>query len=174
MNDIVGRRLERMRIKKVLPQIEGNLLDIGCGNNKLTKMYGRGIGVDVFDWGDVDMIVEDSSQINLSDSTFNTITILAALNHIPNREEVISECHRLLQKNGKVIITMIPPVISRIWHFLRRPWDIDQTERGMKEGELYGMKKEEIINIFEAKKFKLVQRSSFMCGINQLYIFQKK
>lgn len=63
MNDIVGRWLERKRIQKVLPQIEGSLLDIGCGNNKLTKMYGTGIGVDVFDWGDVDMIVEDSSKI---------------------------------------------------------------------------------------------------------------
>ena len=141
MNDIVGRRLERLRINKVLPHIEGNLLDIGCGNNKLTKMYGKGIGVDVFDWGDVDMIVEDSAKIDLEDNSFNTITILAALNHIPNRKTVIAECHRILHINGKIIITMIPPVISTIWHFLRKPWDVDQTERGMKEGEVYGMKK---------------------------------
>jgi len=174
MNDIVGRRLERLRINKVLPHIEGNLLDIGCGNNKLTKMYGKGIGVDVFDWGDVDMIVEDSAKIDLEDNSFNTITILAALNHIPNRKTVIAECHRILHINGKIIITMIPPVISTIWHFLRKPWDVDQTERGMKEGEVYGMKKKEIINLFEANNFKLLENSSFMCGINQLYIFKKK
>ncbi len=174
MNDILGRRLEKMRINEVLPHLEGNLLDIGCGNNKLTKVYGKGIGVDVFDWGNVDMIVEDSSRINLKDSTFNTITIIAALNHIPNREKVITECHRLLQIDGKVIITMIPPIISTIWHFLRRPWDIDQTERGMKEGELYGMRKKEIIELFEANHFKLIKNSSFMYGVNQLYIFQKK
>src|SRR5690606_38498932 len=110
MNDPVGKRLELIRIKKVLPHIEGNLLDIGCGNNKLTKLYGSGIGVDVYDWGNVDMIVEDSSRIGLPDNSFNTISILAALNHIPNRENVIRECHRLLQTDGKIIITMIPPL----------------------------------------------------------------
>lgn len=174
MNDSVGRRLELRRIKKVLPHIEGSLLDIGCGNNKLTKMYGSGIGVDVYDWGNVDMIVEDSAKIDLENNSFDTITILAALNHIPNREKVIAECHRLLHSNGKIIITMIPPVISTIWHFFRTPWDVDQTERGMKEGEVYGMKKKEIINLFEANNFKLLVNSSFMSGINQLYIFKKK
>ena len=173
MNDSIGKRLESIRINKVLPHIEGNLLDIGCGNNKLTKNYGSGIGVDVYDWGNVDMIVEDSSNIDIPDKSFNTITILAALNHIPNRERVIIECHRLLQTEGKIIITMIPPRISTIWHFLRRPWDIDQTKRGMKEGEVYGMSKKEIIDLFNANQFKLVANSSFMFGINQLFIFQK-
>lgn len=105
--------------------------------------------------------------------TFNTITIVAALNHIPNREMVITECHRLLHTDGKVIITMIPPLISTIWHYLRRPWDVDQTKRGMKEGELYGMKKKEIIDLFNANNFKLVKNSSFMYGVNQLFIFKK-
>jgi len=174
MNDVIGKKLERTRINKVLPYIEGNLLDIGCGNNNLTKMYNSGIGVDVFDWGNVDMIIEDSSRINLKDCSFNTITILAALNHIPNREKVIAECHRLLQDNGKVIITMIPPLISTIWHFIRKPWDIDQTERGMKAGEVYGMKKKEIIYLFQENHFTLVKISPFMAGVNQLYIFKKK
>ena len=173
MNDLIGKRLEKARINKVLPYIEGNLLDIGCGNNKLTKAYGKGLGVDVFDWGNVDMIVKDTSKIDLEDKSFNTITIIAALNHIPNRGEVIKECHRLLEVNGKIIITMIPPVISTIWHFFRKPWDIDQSERGMKEGEVYGMRKKDIISLFEQHNFKLVKNELFMLKINQLFIFKK-
>ncbi|WP_256368411.1 class I SAM-dependent methyltransferase [Lutibacter sp. B1] len=174
MNDIIGKKLEKIRIDKVIPHIEGNLLDIGCGNNQLTKTYGQGIGVDVFDWGNVDILVEDTSNIPLKDKSFNTITIIAALNHIPNRDKVIKECHRLLDINGKLIITMIPPNISRIWHFLRKPWDIDQKERGMKDGEVFGMKEKQVISLMEANKFKITKVSYFMARINKLYICQKK
>lgn len=173
MNDLLGKKLEEFRINKVLPFIEGNLLDIGCGNNMLTKTYGKGTGVDVHDWGSVDIIVEDTSKIPLDNESFDTATIIAALNHIPNREDVIKECHRLLKNEGKMIITMIPPTISTIWHVLRKPWDVDQTERGMKEGEVYGMTKKEIISLFENNGFKLVLNKGFMLKINQLYVFKK-
>lgn len=174
MNDFVGKQLEAIRIKKVLPFIEGKLLDIGCGNNKLIRAYGEGFGVDVFDWGNVDLIVKDTSNLDLEDKSFNTITIIAALNHIPNREEVIQECYRLLDENGIIIITMIPPLISTIWHFLRKPWDVDQSERGMKEGEVYGMRKKEILSLFNQNNFELVKIESFMLFINRLYVFKKK
>lgn len=173
MNDFIGKKLEKIRINKVIPHIEGNLLDIGCGNNQLTITYGQGIGVDVFDWGNVDILVEDTSNMPLKDKSFNTITIIAALNHIPNRKEVIKECYRLLDVNGKMIITMIPPIISRIWHFIRKPWDVDQTKRGMKDGEVYGMKNKDIISLLETNGFKLIEKDSFMLNINQLYIFKK-
>ena len=175
MNDYVGKKLENIRINKILPHIEGELLDIGCGNNELTKAYGKGVGVDVHDWGNVDVIVEDTSNIDVfEDKKFNTITIVAALNHIPNRGDVINECHRLLDDKGKLVITMIPPIISTIWHVLRKPWDIDQSERGMKEGEVYGMKKKEIISLMEERNFSLIKNEGFMLNINQLFVFEKK
>ena len=146
MNGLLGKKLEQIRIEKVLPFIKGNLIDVGCGNNMLTKTYGKGTGVDVHDWGDVDIIVDDTSKIPLDNNTFDTTTIIAALNHIPNRGDVIKEYLRLLKDDGKMIITMIPPTISTIWHVLRKPWGVDQSERGMKEGEVYGMKKNDIIN----------------------------
>lgn len=51
MKDKLGKKLEGVRISTVLPYIKGDLLDIGCGMNNLTKLYGAGIGVDVHDWG---------------------------------------------------------------------------------------------------------------------------
>jgi SAM-dependent methyltransferase len=174
MNDFIGKHLERIRIKKVLPHIKGKLMDIGCGNNKLTKAYGDGIGVDVYDWGSVDLVVEDTSSIPFNDNSFDTITIIAALNHIPNRDKVLRECYRLLDINGIIIITMIPPIISTVWHILRKPWDSDQSERGMKEGEVYGLRKKDIYSLFNENNFKLIENESFMFGINQIFIFKKK
>lgn len=173
MNDSVGKRLEKIRINKVLPYIKGKFLDIGCGNNKLKLAYGKGLGVDVYDWGNVDMVVDDTAKLEIEDMEFNTISIIAALNHIPNRKEVIKECYRLLDYNGNLIITMIPPIISTIWHFLRKPWDVDQSERGMKDGEVFGIQKKDLVSLVEAKGFKLIEDHGFMLNINRIYIFQK-
>lgn len=172
MNDFLGKILNNYRIKNVMPHINGKLLDIGCGYNKLVRLYKNGIGVDVFDWGDVDLIVEDTSKLPFADKSFDTICIIASLNHIPNREDVITECYRLLTDNGRVIITMLSPGISRVWHKIREPWDEDQASRGMKEGEVFGLTKNEIIRLFSNENFKLITHNKFML-LNTLYIFSK-
>lgn len=52
--------LEYRRIGLVKGCVEGRLLDVGCGPNKLVRAYGNGVGVDVHDWGDVDLIIENA------------------------------------------------------------------------------------------------------------------
>ena len=92
--DWIGAWLERRRIAAVLPHVRGRLLDIGCGANHLVRGYGNGVGADVYDWGDVDCLVEDSASLPFSDGAFDTISIVAALNHVRNRE-ARGECRRL-------------------------------------------------------------------------------
>jgi hypothetical protein len=157
MNDFIGKFLNENRIKNVMPYINGKLLDIGCGFNKLVRMYQNGIGVDVFDWGDVDLIVEDTSKLPFADKSFDTISVIASLNHTDK---------------GRIIITMLSPMISRVWHKIREPWDEDQVSRGMKEGEVFGLTKNEIIKLFSNENFKLIKHKKFML-LNTLYIFGK-
>jgi ubiquinone/menaquinone biosynthesis C-methylase UbiE len=171
--DILGEKLLNSRINNVLPHIRGRLLDIGCGTNTLVKKYGNGLGIDVYDFGGADIIVDDSSKLTFNDGDFDTVTIIAALNHIPNRIEVLLEVNRILKNNGLLIITMIPPGISKIWHFIRFPWDRDQHEREMKEGEVYGLSKKYLKNLVEKNGFILKKTTSFMLGVNTLYIFEK-
>ena len=75
---------------------------------------------------------------SVGSGSFDTVTIIAALNHIPNRAAVINECRRVLRPGGRVVITMLTPRTSRVWHWLRAPWDADQRERGMQPGEVFG------------------------------------
>ncbi len=164
-----------MRVKTVLPHIRGYYLDLGCGTNEVAKAYsGKGIGVDVYPWQGVDRVVEDTSKLPFKDKTFDTVSIIAALNHIPNREEVLKEINRILNDNGRMIITMIPPRFSRAWHFFRKPWDADQHERGMKEGEVYGMSIKEIENILSEAGFEITSKKKFMFGMNNLLIIKKQ
>ena len=173
-NDALGLLLEERRVNAVLPHVRGRLLDVGCGSNQLVRRYGNGLGVDVHPWANVDVLVNDCSSLELSAETYDTVTFVACLNHIINRRAVIEECKRVLRPNGRVVVTMLTPGISRIWHFLRQPWDPDQRERGMQPGEVYGFSPSEMIALFQAHGFRLHATRRFMLGLNRLYIFVRE
>lgn len=174
MNDVVGRRLLDWRVRTVCPHVSGRLLDIGCGTNQLVKAYGNGVGVDVYPWPGADMVVEDSSQLPFEAGSFDTVTVIAALNHIPYREKVIAEAARLLKPGGRFLATMLTPGISQVWHWVRSPWDADQHERGMEEGETFGFRQAEMVRMFQGGGFHLDWSRPFMLGLNRLYAFRKR
>src|SRR5262245_20073699 len=89
--------LEEERINEVLPLVQGRLLDIGAGQNMLVKRYGNGFGVDIFDWKSGVLVLDDCAHLPFPDSTFDTVTLIACLNHIPNRHEVLAEAFRVLR-----------------------------------------------------------------------------
>tara|TARA_Y100000590_G_scaffold247425_1_gene278006 strand:+ start:28126 stop:28653 length:528 start_codon:yes stop_codon:yes gene_type:complete len=166
--------LRNWRVKVVLPYVTGRLLDIGCGNNQLVRSYnGNGTGVDIYDWGDVDLIIDESSNIPFEDSSFDTITVIAALNHIPNRDDLLIEAYRLLSPNGRLIITMIPPRVSFLWHRLRSGSDPDQIERDHHEHELWGINQRDLKQMINKAGFNVQSEIKFMCRINTMTIAKK-
>ena len=172
MHDAVGEVLANRRIEAVLPHVRGRLLDLGCGDNKLVRRYENGVGVDVHPWRGADLVVPDSSSLQWEAETFDTITIIAALNHMPNRVAVLRECRRILRADGQIVVTMLTPRTSRVWHWLRAPWDADQRERGMKPGEVYGFSPSEIVDLFASCGFTLASQRRFMFGLNRVYVFR--
>lgn len=164
--------LEAERIGAALPHVRGRLLDIGAGANNLVKQYGSGTGVDVHDWGGGALVVEDTSQLPFDDNSFDTVTMLATLNHIPNRADVLREARRVLNnESGRLIITMIPPILGNVGH---RVWWYDEHHRrgGMKQGEIGGMTKQEVTALCESAGFRLSGHNKFLYGLNNLYIFE--
>ncbi len=177
MKDRFGQRLMHWRIEAVLPHLRGRVLDVGCGTNELLLRYrtesqepeaGDSVGIDVFDWPGADLLVEDSSDLPYKDASFDTVTFVASLNHIPNRCEVLAECRRLIRPGGTVIVTMLPPRLSWAWHQLRRPWDADQIERGMQPGEVYGLTRSQVDELLIDAGFQPGQHRRFMLGFNLL------
>jgi len=171
MHDALGEALATRRVKAVLPHVTGRLLDIGCGSNRLVRHYANGVGIDVHPWPGADLIVSDTAKLQWESASFDTVTIIAALNHIPNRVEVLRECRRVLRPGGRVVITMLTPRTSRLWHWLRAPWDADQRERGMQAGEVYGFTSAQLIEMFARAGFALVSQQGFMLGLNRVYVF---
>jgi ubiquinone/menaquinone biosynthesis C-methylase UbiE len=169
--------LEKQRRMAVLSHVRGRYLDIGCGLNKAVRDYrakgGDGIGIDVYDFGGADRIVKNTATLDYADGSFETISFIACLNHIPNRQAVLREAHRLLSSNGCVLLTMIPPRLSAVWHRVIRPWDEDQTDRGMIDGEVWGLTASEMVELLRKAGFRHIARHRFVFGLNNLYIASK-
>jgi SAM-dependent methyltransferase len=173
MKDWLGGILEEWRIRSVIPCVRGRLLDLGCGLNHLVERYGNGVGADVYQWGNVDVLIDDAGHLPFDAESFDTVAVVAALNHIPNREEALREVCRVLKHDGQLVMTMIPPTISRVWHAARRPWDPDQSERGMKPGEVWGLSRRDVRYLLRQGGFDVHYESRFMCFVNTLTVARK-
>lgn len=162
--------LEEERLNFVLPYIQGELLDVGAGYNTLVKQYGKGVGVDVFDWGGGAQVVQDTSKLPFEDESFDTITFIACLNHIPNRKTALGEARRLIKPGGRIIITMINPILGGIGHVIW--WYSEDKHRGgMIEGEVGGMWTKDIVNLCESHGFQPTLQRRFVYGMNHFYLF---
>lgn len=160
------------RINNVLPLIKGELLDIGCGDNRLVRSYGNGIGVDAHDADGGAVIIENTAHIPFGDGRFDTITFLASLNHIPNRVEVIDEAMRLLKDDGQVIVTMINPLLGGIGHKIW--WYDEHHKRQTHKDELDGMWISDVIALMNDRGFTLARHKRFVYGLNNAMIFKKR
>jgi SAM-dependent methyltransferase len=163
--------LEDERVDAVLPHVNGRLLDIGAGTNTLVGQYGNGVGVDIHDWGCGVMVVENTAKLPFADSAFDTITFIACLNHIPYRRAALQEARRLVKDNGRLIITMINPLLGDIGHTI---WwyGEDRHRGGMQEGEVGGMWTSDIIQLCHEAGFIHESHRRFGYGLYNLYLFR--
>jgi len=111
-------------IKKYMP-VTGKLLDLGCGNGRLIEMLGQKTlndlqytGVDFSEnmlsearklHPNNNFILGDALNIPLKDNSFDVITSIAVLHHVPSKEfrkKFFEECARVLKKDGVLIITV--------------------------------------------------------------------
>src|SRR6266487_686101 len=163
--------LEDERLNEVFPHLQGLVLDIGAGPNTLIRLYGKGVGIYVYDWGGGALVVEDTSKLPFVDSEFDTVTFIACLNHIPYRQAVLNEVRRVLKPDGRLIITMINPILGDIGHAVW--WYSEDKHRGgMKEGEVGGLWKHEIVRMCEDAGFRLKLHRRFVYAMNNLYVFE--
>lgn len=159
------------RVIMALKHAKGRTLDIGCGANNFIRSYGNGVGVDVADWKGCDVVVKDAADLPFKKGEFDTVSYLACLNHIPNREDSIKEAARVLSKDGQIIITMITPLMGKFIHWWRFRNDPDHQERHIDhEHELMGMSPKQIYSMLNDAGFCNVKRKRFAFGLNNIFI----
>lgn len=163
--------LERWRLRVVQPFVRGRLLDVACGYNNLVRTHGSGVGADVFPWAGIDLRIGNAARLPFRDSSFDTVSVVAALNHIPNRAEALREVMRVLRPGGLFLATMIGPWTGRVAHLL---FQKDERARGgMRLGELDGIRPIAMRTLLRDAGFEPVREVPFQLGLNRLYVVKK-
>jgi ubiquinone/menaquinone biosynthesis C-methylase UbiE len=164
--------LEQRRTTVVLRRIRGTLLDVGCGHNRLVRRYGSGIGVDVVDQSPdaSTRVIDSSAGLPFPDGSFDTVTFLACLNHIPERDEALREARRVVKPDGQLIVTMIGPVVSQLWHRVVRNHDPDRLHRHMADGEVWGFRHRQVRRMLGDAGFTVVAEKPFDLWLNRMYV----
>lgn len=160
--DVLGRWLSRWRNRRVAKEIEPPFLDLACGDNCLKNMIAGGLGVDIMNYASADLIVKDFTHLPIKSDSFNTVAVVASLNYFSDPALVLAECARVLKPGGRLVMTMIRPIIGKIWHSLREPW-----------ASSAGFSCRQIDSFMKALPLRLTNKSGFMFGLNQLYVYKK-
>ena len=117
--NLLGVFLSNWRNGAVLPLIRGRLVDLACGDNRLVKHYGNGVGVDIANYGNTDIVVENFYHLPFAGGSVDTVSIIASLNYFENPLRVLQDVHRVLKDDGQLLITMPQGWAMKIWHRFR-------------------------------------------------------
>lgn len=114
-------------IKKQVPILKGNVLDVGCGqspykfllNASQTKYFGIDVAdADKFDYKNSEITPFNGENIPFEDDKFEGLICTEVLEHVPNYQKLINEMFRVMKKDGMAIITI--PWSAR-YHYI--PYD---------------------------------------------------
>jgi len=172
------------RYDYVSREVRGRCLDVGCGRfNRFIRDFrdGDGVGIDVHPYEGLteENLVADISRFPFESESFDTVTFIANLNHVPRslRDVELGEAHRCLHRGGRIVITMGNPVAEVLAHWavaahdrlLGTRHDLD-AERGMHEEEAYYLLDGEIVERLRRAGFAAIRKRRFWTqwGLNHL------
>lgn len=102
------------KIQKLAPALQGKLLDFGCGRKPYRNLFinvSEYIGLDMQQTGHDHSLSEidvfyDGKKIPFENETFDAIFSAEVFEHIFNLDEMLDELHRVLKKDGKMLISI--------------------------------------------------------------------
>ncbi len=175
------RFLQDWRIKKALAHIspQSEVLDIGCFDALMFQKLGNnllyGIGIDPLvqeqKTEKYELIRGFFPDALPNGKTFDAITLLAVLEHIPATvmDSFSKACFEYLKPNGKLIITVPDAKVDHILEVLK----FFRLIHGMSLEEHYGFDVSQTPDIFTQAGFSLLRHETFQLGLNNLFVFQK-
>ncbi len=177
------------RFDYVRREVLGRCLDIGCGrHDRFIRDWcgGNGRGIDVYPYEGLgeEHLVADMTRLPFDDGSFDTVTFIANLNHVPRsqRDAELAEARRCLRPGGNLVVTMGNPLAEILVHKLVALYDrvlgtrLDvDSERGMDDEEAYYLTDREIVGRIERAGFVELRKKYFWTqwGLNHLFTARK-
>jgi ubiquinone/menaquinone biosynthesis C-methylase UbiE len=173
--------LAMMRIKKAYPYIKKGttLLDIGCGDGGLLysvkKKISFGLGIDPITTtrteGVLNFIKATIDKKLPEGKEFDNVTLLATLEHLKYKQEILQECYRVLKRGGNLIITMPSPKTDKLIDKLLKMRILSQKEFFEQHNNIPTA--EELIEMVKKIGMFFVYHQKFEFGYNNLFVFRK-
>lgn len=99
-------------IAKYIPELNGTLLDFGCGSKPYAALFkvGKYIGLDFENPGHPHLNEQidafyDGKKIPFANEYFDSVFTSEVLEHIFNPDEILPEINRVMKMNGKILLT---------------------------------------------------------------------
>lgn len=154
------------KIKKLSPQIEGSLIDLGCGKKPYENLFKvhkyTGVDVEVSGHSHSNSKIDvyyDGKKLPFENETFDSVVCFEVLEHVFNPDEILPELNRVLKKNAKGIIT-----VPFCWNEHEVPYDYARySSFGIKHLlEKNGFK---VLEVHKTGKFSLVIIELIILGV---------
>ena len=177
----LDRLLQRWRIAKTVRYVRAGdrLLDVGCHEGELIeRVLGRisaATGVDPL------AAPRETAKVRIvrgffpgdaefAPGSFDCITALAVLEHVPDPAGFARACAAALAPGGRVLLTVPHPAVDRLLELLIALRLAD----GMAHEEHHGFDAASTPALFAGAGLALVARERFQLGLNCLYVFAKQ
>lgn len=106
--------------------IKGRVIDLGCGTSPykedILKVADEYIGVDwensLHDQSNVNVFADLTKKLPFDDDYADTVVSFQVMEHLPEPDFFLSECYRILKREGKLFIT-----VPFMWHVHEPPHD---------------------------------------------------
>lgn len=177
----LDRFLQEWRFRAASPWIPdgARVLDIGCHEGELFKRIGHRLGASV----GIDPLARDfaldnwrcyrfefSDRLPYEPRAFDCITMLATLEHIPQKDVLARECNRVLELEGRVVMTVPSQLVDRILKGLIRL----RLVEGMSLDQHHGFDPANTPHTFAKEGFGLIHSRRFQFGLNNLFVFNRR
>jgi SAM-dependent methyltransferase len=153
------------------------VLDIGCHQGEFFDYLGDwilyGVGIDplapIRTTSRYQLLPQwFSGRLDVLGGSFDAITLLATLEHIPEKGGLIRECFRLLRPGGRVILTVPSPHVDAVVAWLR----VMRLADGMSIEQHHDFRPIETLQLFLRNQFVLEKHERFQMGLNNLFVFR--
>jgi SAM-dependent methyltransferase len=119
IDDRAQARLDRFLarfVERLAVRFEGDVLDIGCMDGRMTSAYPRTArsitGLDIVPHGawkslqrdGLDFVAGDAQQLPFDNASFDLVVANAMLHHVPSPTRVIREMLRVRRPGGRIVI----------------------------------------------------------------------
>lgn len=169
--------LQHQRINAVKKIISGDVLDFGCGNGKLVENISvrSYLGFDQ-DEDAVKIAREDHPKWNFTSQLpvnhyFDTIVMLAVIEHIYKPETILTTLGSMIKENGKIIITTPHPSFNSLYELGAR---IGLFSRSAYDEHEKLIVFSSLCEISDKSGLQIVYYRRFLAGANQLFVLSKK